>query len=201
MVLVWLSCNRRIERYLVVCLRIGNTFSKGRGKVVAGMKGRSAALRGDGLQAQVLEPNITRLVRSRHVDAVGGPQVKCGRVCKSHFIIPQSGRVETVEGNPALSQLCRDLNDIPEHFFSQLLQLSELCVTIVLQSDQWRPPRRHPNDDLASGFLAFGGGNLRKGSERNLKTNGASPAVRVSVDTSEGNRVFTKRSADSVSIL
>ena len=47
MVFVRLSCNRRIEGYLVVCLRIGNAFSKSRGKVVAGMKGRAAALRGD----------------------------------------------------------------------------------------------------------------------------------------------------------
>ena len=40
-----------------------------------------------------------------------------GGVCKAHFKVAQSGRVQTVERNPALSELRRDLNDISEHFF------------------------------------------------------------------------------------
>src|SRR5580692_1317811 len=131
MVFVRLSCNSRIERYLIVCLRIGEAFSESRGKVVAGMKGQAAALRGDCLQRQVSWPNITRLVRSRHVDVIGGPQMNGGRVCKAHFKAAQSGRVQTVEGNPALSELRRDLNDISEDFF---LHLPELCLVRRLQA-------------------------------------------------------------------
>src|SRR5579863_4992691 len=110
MVFVRLSCNRRVEGYFVVCCSIGEAISEGRGKVVAGMRSHAAALRCDCLQRLVSWSDVTRLVSSRHVDLrVGGPQVNGGRVCKAHVKVPQGGRVEAVEGNLALSQLCRNL--------------------------------------------------------------------------------------------